>query len=66
MKTTQLKEKTINELKDFLVTLYKKKLKLLLEKSSMPEFKNNHLFKNIKKDIARILTIINIKKRDNT
>lgn len=65
MKIKQLNEKNINELNNSLITLYKKKLKLLIEKSSTTEFKNNHLLKNIKKDIARTLTIINIKKREN-
>jgi ribosomal protein L29 len=52
------------ELKITLIALYKKKIKLLLEKSNTSEFKNRHLLKNIKKNIARTLTMINDKKRD--
>ncbi|HFL8819391.1 MAG TPA: 50S ribosomal protein L29 [Candidatus Azoamicus sp. OHIO2] len=65
MKTTHLNEKSLTELNIYLVILYKKKLKLLLEKTNGSEFKNSHVLKSTKKYIARTLTIINEKKRDN-
>lgn len=63
MKKINLKDNNINNLKDLLKTLYKKKFTLLLEKSNKTKmFKNSAILKNTKKDIARILTVMH--KRD--
>ena len=63
MNKKDLKLKTTTELNEELTSLYKKKFKLILEKTSGIEIKTNHQFKKIKKNIAQILTIIN-EKRD--
>ena len=63
MNTKEFRLKTKKELNEILLDLYRKKFKLLLEKTSGVEFKNNHILKILKRNIARILTIIN-EKRD--
>ncbi len=63
MNKKEFKLKTITELNEELTSLYKKKFKLILEKTSGVEIKTNHQFKKIKKNIAQILTIIK-EKRD--
>lgn len=62
MNLANLKEKNILELKTELIKLYREKFKLLLEKSGGSEFNKSHLLKNLKKNIARTLTLITEKK----
>ena len=54
----KFRNKNLKELQEELAVLYKEKFKLLLEKSNDSKFKKNHLFKFIRKDIARIFTLI--------
>ncbi|HFL8824199.1 MAG TPA: 50S ribosomal protein L29 [Candidatus Azoamicus sp. OHIO1] len=58
MKVKDIRNKGINELKTDVISLYKGRLKLRLEKTSGAEFKKNHLFKALNKNIARVLTVI--------
>lgn len=63
MKKKDLKEKSITEIKLDLISLYRKRLKLILEKSNNPNFKNAHELRNVKKSLARTLTFIGEKIR---
>ena len=65
MKTNDLKNKSINDIKIELISLYRKKLQLNLEKSNSSNFKSTHILRNIKKNLARLLTFINEKKRES-
>ncbi len=58
MNIVELRKKTTKELKENLSLLYRKKLKLLLDKTSGAEFSKNHTIKNVRKNIARVLTLI--------
>jgi len=58
MKLEELRKKNNVELEKYLISLYRERFKLLLEKSSGAEFTKNHLFKKSKKNIARVLTLI--------
>lgn len=63
MKTNELnelKKKTIRELNQKLKDLYKAKLEVVIE-SKMGKLKNVHSPKVIKKDIAKVLTLIKLK-----
>ena len=60
MKTDELKGLSKEELKDKLDDLNKQLMELQFKRRSNVE--KPHLFKKIKKDIARILTVINEKK----
>lgn len=62
MKIKELRKKSYSELKNLLVTFYRERFKLLLDKTSGAEFTKNHLLKDIKKNIARVLTIIRQRK----
>ncbi len=56
MQKININDKNIQQLKELAIFLYKKKIKLLLEKSNGNDFKKSHEFKKTKKDLARILT----------
>ena len=58
MKTTELRKKNHIELKKILITFYRERFKLLLDKTSGAEFTKNHLLKKVRKNIARVLTIM--------
>ncbi len=62
MNATELREKNINELRQLLVEQANEQFKLRLEKG-MGETPKRNSFQNIRKNIARILTIINEKER---
>jgi len=53
-----LRKKDSAELNKHLVSLYRKRFKLLLEKTSGAEFIKSHLLKLVKRDIARVLTLM--------
>lgn len=61
--TTDFKNQNISELKENLLLMYKKKFKLLIEKSNDQAFKNYHTLREIKKNIARLLTLITKKEK---
>ena len=65
MKTNDLKNKSINDIKIELISLYRKKLQLNLENSNSSNFKSTHILRNIKKNLERLLTFINEKKRES-
>ncbi|MEK7598382.1 MAG: 50S ribosomal protein L29 [Patescibacteria group bacterium] len=58
MKIKELREKNIEELKKLLAEKQESVRKLRFDISSK-QIKNNHDLRNSKKDIARILTLIN-------
>lgn len=64
MKIKDFKDKNSDEIKIELISLYRKKLQLNLEKSNSSNFKSTHILRNVKKNLARLLTFINDKKRD--
>lgn len=57
MGVAELREKQIPELKQTLTELLRQQFKLRLLKSS-GEMKRNHQFKQIRRDIARVMTLI--------
>ncbi|MCB1711772.1 MAG: 50S ribosomal protein L29 [Candidatus Riesia sp.] len=64
MKIKDFKNKNSDEIKIELISLYRKKLQLNLEKSNSSNFKSTHILRNVKKNLARLLTFINDKKRE--
>lgn len=56
-KIKALKEKSIDELKKQKIELLKEQFNLRMQKGT-GQLKQNHLFKNIRRDIARINTIL--------
>ncbi len=58
MKATELRAKKEGELKDELVELRKEQFKLRMQ-YSMGQASRNHEFSRIRKDIARIKTVLN-------
>lgn len=58
MKTSELRTKSIQELKGLLDMQKRAKLKLRFQRSSGAEFSKTHEFKKIRRDIARIETIM--------
>jgi len=58
MKAEELRKKNYLELKELLIIFYRERFKLLLDKTSGAEFTKNHSLKNVKKNIARVLTIM--------
>ncbi|MGE4554638.1 MAG: 50S ribosomal protein L29 [Candidatus Paceibacterota bacterium] len=61
MKTKELRKKSETELKDLLKQNYKKMEELKLN-NALGKLKNPYVIKEIKKEIARILTILNERK----
>lgn len=62
MKATELRAKKEQELKDELIELRKEQFKLRMQ-YSMGQASRNHEFSRIRKDIARIKTVLNEKAR---
>ena len=60
MKTTELKEKTTHELQDELKKLFKEQFDLRVQKA-IGEKPKAHLFKKLRKNIARIKTVLTYK-----
>ena len=58
MKASQLRAKSAHELKDELVELRKEQFKLRMT-YAMGQASRNHEFSRIRKDIARIKTVLN-------
>lgn len=58
MNMNDLRKDNLDGLKKRLNLLYRERFKILLDKTSGAEFNKNHLFKKIRRDIARILTLI--------
>ena len=62
MKAVELRSKDAQELKDELIELRKEQFKLRMQ-YSMGQASRNHEFSRIRKDIARIKTVLNEKAR---
>jgi len=58
MKLIDIRKKTITELNDMLLDLYKKRFKLRLEKIGGADFNKHSRLSSVKKDIAVVLTVI--------
>ncbi len=62
MKANELREKTVAELNDQLNTLYREQFNVRMQKST-GQLAQTHLTGSIKKDIARVKTIITEKQK---
>ena len=62
MKAIELREKTVAELNEQLNTLYREQFNVRMQKST-GQLAQTHLTGNIKKDIARVKTIITEKQK---
>lgn len=62
MKAADLKNKTVEELKQELESLLKEQFNLRMQKG-LQEAPRPHNFKNVRRNIARIKTILNTKER---
>lgn len=62
MKIKELREKSVSELNDELHNLLKEQFRLKMQKSDKNNLKP-HLYKRVRRDIARIKTLINEKKQ---
>ena len=58
MKVKELKEKSIEELNTVMLDLLKEQFNLRMQKA-MSEMSKVHLFKRVRRDIARVKTILN-------
>lgn len=59
MKASELREKNLDELKKELLALLREHFNLRMQRASDQQFKKNHQFKIIRRNIARIKTILN-------
>lgn len=57
MKVTELRKKTKTELNEMVISLLQEQFQLRMHKG-MTENPKNHLFKKVRKDVARIKTIL--------
>jgi len=62
MKASELKEKSVLELQQQLVELFKEQFKLRMQKNT-EEMTKTHMFKKIRRNIARIKTILKEKEQ---
>lgn len=62
MKAAELKNKTVEELKQELTSLLQEQFNLRMQKS-LQEAPRPHSFKNVRRNIARVRTILNTKER---
>jgi len=60
MNTTELKAKSVEELKAQLLTLLEEQFKLLMQKAT-GQLNQSHLLKATRRDIARVNTVLNEK-----
>ena len=65
MKAEEIRDKTVEELQSQLQELYKDQFNNRMQ-NSMGQLGQNHLVKEVRKDIARIKTIISEKKNSET
>ena len=64
MKANELRKLKIEELNKELIELSRSQFKLRLQRAN-EQLKRNHQFKSTRRDIARIKTILNEKRREN-
>ncbi len=65
MNINELKNESVGALKIKLLSLYKERMKLRFERVSGTEFIKTHLIKFNRRNIARVLTLISEKGKDN-
>ena len=64
MKSSDLRTKSVSELQQQLVELLKEQFKLRMQKNT-EEMARTHMFKNVRRNIARIKTILNEKESNH-
>ncbi|PJE80554.1 50S ribosomal protein L29 [invertebrate metagenome] len=60
MTAAELREKTVEQLSDELLSLMRDQFKLRMQKTT-GQLKQSHLLKQVKRDIARVKTVLNDK-----
>ena len=60
MKASELKEKSVEELKNELVELRKEQFNLRMQRATA-QTEQTHTLKNVRRDIARVKTVLNKK-----
>ena len=60
MKAAQLREKTVEELNEELLSLLRDQFNFRMQKAT-GQLRQSHLLKQVKRDIARIKTVLNDK-----
>jgi large subunit ribosomal protein L29 len=60
MKASELKEKSVDELKNELVELRKEQFNLRMQRATA-QTEQTHTLKNVRRDIARVKTVLNQK-----
>jgi large subunit ribosomal protein L29 len=58
MKASELREKTVDELQENLITLMKDQFEYRMQKST-GQLNQTHLLKDVARDIARVKTVLN-------
>ncbi len=64
MKAAELREKSVDELKAELIAQLEEQFKLRMQKNSGQDLPT-HVFKNVRRDIARIKTLLTEKQAGN-
>ncbi len=65
MKASELREKPVSELKEQLNALYKDQFKIRIQKNT-GQLGQNHLVAEVRKDIARVKTLITEKEKSGS
>ncbi|SFM65017.1 50S ribosomal protein L29 [Marinobacter zhejiangensis] len=60
MKATELRDKSVEELKNELIDLLKEQFNLRMRKAT-GQLNQSHLLRKVKRDIARVKTVLNEK-----
>ena len=63
MKATELREKSAEQLNEQLLTLLRDQFNLRMQKAT-GQLSQNHLLKQVRRDIARVKTVLNEKAGD--
>jgi len=63
MKASELREKSVEELQQEVETLVKEQFNYRMQQST-GQMGQSHLFKQVKKDIARVKTVLNEKRKE--
>jgi len=64
MNAAELKEKSVDELKSELIELRKEQFNLRMQKATA-QTEQSHTLKNVRRDIARVKTVLNQKAKAN-
>ena len=60
MKASEIREKSVEELKELLLTTLHEQFKLRMQKAT-GQLEQTHLLKQVRKDVARIKTVLTLK-----